>query len=105
MGIDLGDVVVRRERHMADYNGQRLAVDAWNILYQFMASIRQADGTPLLDAQGRITSHLQGLLARTTAWIEAGIKPVFVFDGQPHPLKSRTLALRAARKETTLCQE
>lgn len=99
MGIDLGDVVVRHPRRIEDYAGAKLAVDAWNILYQFVASIRGPDGAPLTDRNGQITSHLQGLLSRTATLLEAGIEPVFVFDGQPHPLKRETLAGRAERKE------
>ncbi|HLF17258.1 MAG TPA: flap endonuclease-1 [Candidatus Thermoplasmatota archaeon] len=98
MGIDLGDLVQHRETTLASYAGRRLAIDAWNILYQFLASIRQPDGTPLMDAQGRVTSHLAGTLYRTGSLVEAGIQPVFVFDGEPHPLKRATLAERAMRK-------
>lgn len=98
MGIDLGDVVVRRPVTFQHFAGKRLAFDAWNILYQFLASIRGPDGQPLTDTEGRITSHLSGILHRTAAIVEAGIKPVFVFDGSPHRLKGDTLATRAARK-------
>jgi flap endonuclease-1 len=98
VGIDLGDIVVRRPATMADYAGKRIAFDAWNILYQFLASIRAPDGTPLKDKEGRVTSHLAGTLYRTASLVEAGIKPIFVFDGEPHPLKAETLAGRAARK-------
>ena len=99
MGIDLGDVVVRNPTTLAHYAGKRLAIDAWNILYQFLASIRQPDGTPLMDKEGRITSHLAGTLYRTANLVEAGIKPVFVFDGVAPELKKETLAARAQRKE------
>jgi flap endonuclease-1 len=99
VGIDLGDVVVRNPVTVEHFAGRRLAFDAWNILYQFLSSIRQPDGTPLMDREGRITSHLAGVLYRTSALVEAGIKPVFVFDGAPHPLKRETLAARAQRKE------
>lgn len=99
MGIDLGDVVVKRPVTFAEYSGKRVAFDAWNILYQFLASIRQPDGTPLMDKEGRVTSHLAGVLYRTGNLVEAGVKPVFVFDGPPHRLKAETLAGRAARKE------
>lgn len=98
MGIDLGDIVVRRPAAMTDYAGKRIAFDAWNVLYQFLSSIRAPDGTPLKDKEGRITSHLAGTIYRTASLVEAGIKPVFVFDGEPHPLKMETLAGRAARK-------
>jgi flap endonuclease-1 len=64
------------------------------MLYQFLSTIRSQDGTPLMDSRGRITSHLTGLLYRTTNFMQQGIKPVFVFDGKPHELKSKTLAER-----------
>lgn len=99
MGIDLGDVVVKRPTSMAAWSGQRVAFDAWNILYQFLTTIRQPDGTPLMDKEGRITSHLAGVLYRTSNLVEAGIKPIFVFDGQPHVLKQETLARRNARRD------
>jgi flap endonuclease-1 len=98
VGIDLGDIVVRRPATMAEYAGKRIAFDAWNVLYQFLSSIRAPDGTPLKDKEGRVTSHLAGTLYRTASLVEAGIKPIFVFDGEPHPLKKETLAGRAARK-------
>ncbi|HUR61718.1 MAG TPA: flap structure-specific endonuclease [Candidatus Thermoplasmatota archaeon] len=98
MGIDLGDVVVRRPTTLAHYAGKRVAIDAWNILYQFLSSIRQPDGTPLMDGEGRITSHLAGTLYRTANLVEAGIRPVFVFDGVAPELKKETLAARAERK-------
>lgn len=99
MGIDLGDIVVRRPTTMADYAGKRVAFDAWNVLYQFLSSIRGPDGQPLKDKEGRVTSHLAGTLYRTSALIEAGIKPIFVFDGPPHRLKLETLRERSERKE------
>jgi flap endonuclease-1 len=99
VGIDLGDVVVRTPVTLQHFAGKRLAVDAWNILYQFLSSIRQPDGTPLMDKEGRVTSHLAGTLYRTAALVEAGIKPVFVFDGVAPELKRETLAARAQRKQ------
>lgn len=99
MGIDLGEVVVHRPANLAHFEGRRLAFDAWNILYQFLSSIRGPDGTPLMDREGRVTSHLSGLLSRTGNLVEAGIKPIFCFDGEPHALKRETLAQRQARKE------
>lgn len=99
MGIDLGDLVVRRPTTMQDYAGKRVAFDAWNVLYQFLSSIRGPDGQPLKDAEGRVTSHLAGTLYRTSALLEAGVKPIWVFDGPPHRLKSETLRDRSERKE------
>jgi flap endonuclease-1 len=67
------------------------AIDANNALYQFLTIIRQPDGTPLMDEQGRVTSHLSGILFRVSNFMEKGIKPVFVFDGKPTALKQDTI--------------
>ncbi len=68
-----------------------VAIDANNALYQFLTIIRQPDGTPLMDRQGRVTSHLSGILFRMANFMEKGIKPVFVFDGKPAVLKQATI--------------
>lgn len=99
MGVDLGDLVPRNARRLDAFKGQAVAIDAYNSLYQFLSIIRQPDGTPLKDDQGRVTSHLSGLFYRTANLAEAGIKPVFVFDGKPNPLKYATLDVRKERKE------
>jgi len=77
-----------------------LSVDANNMLYQFLSLIRTPDGVSLKDPQGRTTSHLTGLLFRSTRlMLDHDLKFVFVFDGQPHPLKARVLAERRAARE------
>ena len=90
MGVDLGDLLKKKKIEIKDLSGRWVAVDAFNTLYQFLSIIRQRDGTPLMDSSGRVTSHLSGILYRTTSLIEAGVKVAYVFDGQPHPLKSGT---------------
>jgi len=62
MGVLLTPIVVKQTITLADLRGKRLAVDAHGELYQFLALIRLPDGTPLKDAQDRITSHLAGLV-------------------------------------------
>ena len=39
-------------------------------------------------------SHLQGMFFRTARMLEAGIKPVYVFDGTPPNAKKEELARR-----------
>jgi flap endonuclease-1 len=73
---------------LEDLSGKSIAIDAYNALYQFLAIIRQPDGTPLKDSTGKVTSHLSGLLYRTSNLVEMGIKPVYVFDGIPPVLKA-----------------
>lgn len=94
MGVAIGDLVSRKPVSFKDLDGRIVAVDSFNVMYQFLSNIRGADGEPLSDSKGRITSHLTGLLYRTVNWVEAGIKPVFVFDGKHHELKSKTVLAR-----------
>lgn len=99
MGVNLSDLTEPKSMEMEDLRGKKVAIDTYNIVYQFMSAIRQPDGYPLCDSKGRATSHLTGLLHRTASLIEAGIEPVFVFDGKPHPLKQATLDGRKERRE------
>lgn len=99
MGVDISDLVVKHETSLKDHSGSTFSADAYNIMYQFLSSIRQPDGTPLMDRQGRVTSHLSGIFYRTTNMLEAGIRPVFVFDGKPTVLKNRTIEERKLAKE------
>ncbi|OPX67258.1 MAG: Flap endonuclease 1 [Methanoregulaceae archaeon PtaB.Bin056] len=75
------------------------AVDAHNALYQFLSIIRQPDGTPLMDQEGRITSHLSGILFRTANFLEKGIRPVWVFDGTPPDFKKETIEARRSIRD------
>ena len=99
MGVVLTPIVTPTAVALNALRDRTLAVDAHGDLYQFLALIRLRDGTPLKDAQGRITSHLSGLFFRTTRLIaEHGPKLVFVFDGKPPVAKSLELARRRAVK-------
>ncbi|MEM4396894.1 MAG: flap structure-specific endonuclease, partial [Candidatus Woesearchaeota archaeon] len=75
-----------------------LVVDAFNMLYQFITTIRQEDGTPLQDEAG-ITSHLSGIIYRVTNILEKGIKLIFVFESENPELKRLTQLERKARKQ------
>jgi flap endonuclease-1 len=94
LGVNLRGLVPIETVDLKDLSGKTLAVDAFNALYQFLAIIRQPDGTPLKDATGKITSHLSGLFYRTSNLIEMGIKPVYVFDGVPPVLKRAEIERR-----------
>ncbi len=77
-----------------------IGIDAYNTLYQFLATIRdRMTGEPLRDSHGRVTSHLSGLFYRTLRLMEAGIRPVFVFDGKPPAWKTATLDARKGIKQ------
>ncbi len=86
-----------------DYlKGKSIAIDAYNALYQFLAIIRQPDGTPLKDRTGRTTSHLSGLLYRTSNLVDREIKVIYVFDGKPPTLKETEIKRRKRAKEEAL---
>jgi len=102
LGVNLRDLVPKTTVSLKDLNGKSIAIDAYNALYQFLAIIRQPDGTPLKDHTGRITSHLSGLLYRTSNLIEMGIKPIYVFDGIPPALKEAEIKRRMQIKEEAL---
>ncbi len=102
MGVNLRDLVPKITVKLEDLSGKSVAIDAYNALYQFLAIIRQPDGTPLKDASGRITSHLSGLLYRTSNLVEMGIRPIYVFDGAPPALKEVEIKRRMRAKEEAL---
>jgi flap endonuclease-1 len=92
MGVALRDIIAEYKTPVTwEALPGIAAIDANNALYQFLTIIRQPDGTPLMDRQGRITSHLSGILFRMASFMEKGIKPVFVFDGKPAALKQATV--------------
>lgn len=99
MGVDLADLVPRTKTTLEELSGKTFAVDAYNALYQFLAIIRGPTGAPLMDRQGRVTSHLSGLLYRTTNLAERGIRLTYVFDGKPPTLKEVEIKRRRAIKE------
>ncbi|HJJ28162.1 MAG TPA: flap endonuclease-1 [Methanocorpusculum sp.] len=101
MGVALKPVLADFKQQQAWENlSGTAAVDAFNALYQFLSGIRQSDGMPLMDEEGRVTSHLSGLLFRSANLIEKNITPVYVFDGKPPEFKAATLDERRAVRES-----
>jgi flap endonuclease-1 len=102
MGVNLRDLVPKTLVSLKDLVGKSIAIDAYNALYQFLAIIRQPDGTPLKDRTGRVTSHLSGLFYRTCNLLEMGIKVIYVFDGTPPALKETEIKRRSQVKDEAL---
>ena len=101
MGVMLTPILKREQTSLKALKGTSFAIDASIEIHQFLALVRKRDGSLFTDSQGRVTSHLIGLLTRTSRLIaDFDIKPVFVFDGKPNPLKIRTIEMRReARKK------
>jgi len=106
MGSPISDFVVRDDLtldEIGDYgesDSKTAAVDAYTWMYQFLHKIRDYEsGEPLTDSEGRITSHLSGLYYRTTNLLEAGIRPVFVFEGGYPELKEEEIQSRRESRD------
>jgi flap endonuclease-1 len=99
MGLQISDLVPKKQISLRDLENKKIAVDASQMLYQFLSSIRQPDGTPLMDKNGNITSHLQGIISRVTNLMQQNIKLAFVFDGKPPLLKIKEQEEREYRKQ------
>lgn len=94
MGVQLSGLVKAKKIVIDELAGRKVAFDGHNILYQFLAIIRGRSGEPLRDKEGRITSHLSGLIYRNSNLMEAGVQIAYVFDGKPPDLKTGVVERR-----------
>ncbi|MEM5832870.1 MAG: flap endonuclease-1 [Candidatus Aenigmatarchaeota archaeon] len=102
MGVDIKDLVedIKQEVELSSLSNKIIAIDAYNTLYQFLSIIRDKDtGEPLRDSKGRITSHISGIFYRTINLLENGIKPIYVFDGEPPKFKLKEIERRQKMRE------
>lgn len=103
MGVNLTPLIVKHVVSLRSLRGKSFAIDANNYLYQFLALIRMPNGTPLRDSRGNVTSHLAGLVFRTTRFLnEYGFHLVFVFDGKPPELKMAEITKRREVRDKAL---
>jgi len=51
MGTAIGNLLEKKEIELSYLNGRTLGIDSFNILYQFLSSIRGRDGSPLMDSK------------------------------------------------------
>lgn len=85
--------------------GKVVACDASMAIYQFLIATQSYGkiGNPglmeLKDVDGNLTGHLVGLYHRTIQFMEAGVKPIWVFDGKPPELKGEELEKRKELKQ------
>ena len=106
MGLNLKTLVIRERTKLEAFSNKVIAIDAYNAIYQFLAIIRGPDGMQLSDSEGRITSHLSGLLYRNINFLSLGIKPVYVFDGKPPSMKTAEIEKRRQiKKDATVKYE
>ncbi|XVF31540.1 hypothetical protein REPUB_Repub16aG0154500 [Reevesia pubescens] len=87
-----------KEQKFESYFGRKIAIDASMSIYQFLIVVGRSGTEMLTNEAGEVTSHLQGMFTRTIRLLESGIKPVYVFDGQPPDLKKQELAKRYSKR-------
>jgi flap endonuclease-1 len=99
MGLDLKPILTYTNIKLSDLANKIIAVDAFNTIHQFLATIRGSSGELLANSRGEITSHLSGLFYRNINLLAEGIKLVYVFDGVSSPLKINEIQRRHQIKE------
>lgn len=75
------------------YKFKRIAIDISILIYKIVISVRNS-GADYTNQKGEITSHILGLFNKTIELLNYGIIPVYVFDGKPPNIKSKTLENR-----------
>lgn len=100
MGVAIGSLIedCKKKIELSDFKGKKFGFDAYNMLFQFVTTIRGIDGEPLKNENGEITSHYSGLFYRISNVLSYGIKPIFVYDGESHELKAKTRQERRERR-------
>ncbi|KAK3441386.1 hypothetical protein EUGRSUZ_B01346 [Eucalyptus grandis] len=93
--ILIGTDKVTGKRCPESYFGQRITVDASMSIYQFLVVVGRK-GTQMLTNEA---GGLGRMFYRTIRLLEAGIKPVYVFDGRPPDLKKQELAKGFSKRE------
>src|ERR671919_156191 len=102
MGIDLKPILTTCPIKSSDLSNKIIAVDAYNTIYQFLATIRGPTGESLTNNKGEITSHLSGLFYRNINFLTENIKLIYIFDGKPHSLKFKEIARRKELKQEAI---
>ncbi len=103
MGVQITEIMKGKEIEVNQLSGKKIAIDAYNWAYQFLSIIRDRfTGEPLKDSKGRVTSTHSGFFYRTAKLVEAGIIPIYVFDGTPPAFKRKTIEARRVIKEEAM---
>jgi len=50
MGLQISEIIPKQEITIESLKNKIIVVDAFNAIYQFLTTIRQPDGTPLIDS-------------------------------------------------------
>lgn len=102
------------EGHEPANSTHKVAIDASNIMYKFLASTQHLrKGTrknripkskrtltqPTSKRLGINTGHVMGIIYKSLNMLESGVTPVWVFDGEPLNLKNEEIQQRLNLKQ------
>ena len=87
-----------KEKKIKDFKNQFIVLDASMIIYQFVIAIRST-GQDLTNDEGKITTHILGVINKALMLLKNDIIPIFVFDGKAPDIKHFTLKKRKKTKK------
>lgn len=76
--------------------GKKVAIDTSIFLYRSLTNIRQ-NGDYLKNKDGKVISHIIGIINKTIQYIELGITPIYIFDGKP-PIEKKAVIDKRNKK-------
>lgn len=86
--------------NISDLEDKIIAIDTSLILYQFLIAIKSNDD--LKNKEGKFTSHIHAIIIKVLSYIKKRFYPIFVFDGKPPEIKTKTLQYRNDIKKKAL---
>ena len=93
------NLIKKKER--LDYKNKKIAIDISILIYRIVISVRNS-GADFTNQKGEMTSHILGLFNKTVELLNAGIIPVYVFDGKPPDIKNKTIEDRKTIRKKAL---
>ncbi|MFW6448626.1 MAG: flap endonuclease-1 [Halobacteriota archaeon] len=83
-----------------ELRGWTMAIDAHNWLYRYLTiTVRFTDSRAYTTEAGEEVANLIAILQGTAKLLEASIRPLFVFDGEPSVLKAEEIERRREQRE------
>lgn len=96
---DLRDLAAIHETTFEDLDGSRVAVDFHNWLYRYLTIITKfTDASAYTTSGGDEVPNLLGIMKGVPKFLDHGLEPVFVFDGEVLELKEPEMQRRRDRK-------
>ncbi len=101
MGVSaLRDLAVIEETQMHAYQDQVVAVDAHHWLFRYMTvQVRYMSEEYYTTSDGTEVPNLMGMLRGLPTLLDAGVTPLFIFDGAPESLKADEIEQRRTSKK------